>query len=332
VKRALSVVTVNLLGFLALVLAAEGAARLFLGDDLEAIFPDRQIQDMEVPFVISHPTRGLALAPGYDNGVYRVGLDGFRGSEPAGDGPSILALGDSTTFGWGVAEDETYPAQLAEILHAAGRDVRVINAGVPGYTSSQVRIALEELVAGGMRPERVLISVLWNDLWYSSLESWTPDVLVSRRPSGLKVRLAKHSALFRCAMLWNVSSYQVDVFNEPAYETYLANVEAMLELGRRQGLRIVLIEPPYCADRMPYQGLNHFQVRYSREFLIELLQRHVAAVRVLARAFGVEVVDHRLALGHEVPGELFLDPLHPTGAGYRLIAEDVATALEPKLQ
>lgn len=50
----------------------------------------------------------------------------------------IAAMGCSTTFGWGVADNETYPAQLQAILHERGHtDVQVINAGQPGYTSFQ---------------------------------------------------------------------------------------------------------------------------------------------------------------------------------------------------
>ncbi len=51
----------------------------------------------------------------------------------------LLALGDSTTFGWGVEQDETYPANLERILQEKHPEVvvQVLNGGVPGYTSFQ---------------------------------------------------------------------------------------------------------------------------------------------------------------------------------------------------
>ena len=50
----------------------------------------------------------------------------------------IAAMGCSTTFGWGVADEQTYPAQLQAILRERGYpQVEVINAGQPGYTSFQ---------------------------------------------------------------------------------------------------------------------------------------------------------------------------------------------------
>lgn len=51
----------------------------------------------------------------------------------------LLALGDSTTFGWGVEQDETWTAVAEKILQANHPEVKiqVLNGGVPGYTSFQ---------------------------------------------------------------------------------------------------------------------------------------------------------------------------------------------------
>ncbi len=49
---------------------------------------------------------------------------------------TILAFGDSLTEGFGVAADESYPAQLEGKLRADGYDVRVINGGVSGETTT----------------------------------------------------------------------------------------------------------------------------------------------------------------------------------------------------
>ena len=49
---------------------------------------------------------------------------------------TIVAVGDSLTEGFGVAEESAYPARLERRLKAAGLAWRVINAGVSGETSS----------------------------------------------------------------------------------------------------------------------------------------------------------------------------------------------------
>ena len=48
----------------------------------------------------------------------------------------IVALGDSLTAGYGLPQDQSFPAQLEAALKARGQNVRVINAGVSGDTAS----------------------------------------------------------------------------------------------------------------------------------------------------------------------------------------------------
>ena len=48
----------------------------------------------------------------------------------------IVALGDSLTAGYGLAENQAFPVKLEAALKAKGHDVDVINAGVSGDTAS----------------------------------------------------------------------------------------------------------------------------------------------------------------------------------------------------
>lgn len=50
--------------------------------------------------------------------------------------PRIVAFGNSLTAGLGVAQHESYPAQLQQKLDAVGYPYRVINAGVSGETTA----------------------------------------------------------------------------------------------------------------------------------------------------------------------------------------------------
>jgi acyl-CoA thioesterase-1 len=54
----------------------------------------------------------------------------------SGDPPIIVAFGDSLTAGLGVAEEDSYPAQLQRRLDQDGFRYRVINAGVSGDTTA----------------------------------------------------------------------------------------------------------------------------------------------------------------------------------------------------
>lgn len=78
------------------------------------------------------------------------------GSSPAG--PPILALGDSYTEGYEVANDETWPAHLER---DTGR--RVYNAGVRGYGLDQIVLRGERLIPR-LKPAIVVLAFIENDI------------------------------------------------------------------------------------------------------------------------------------------------------------------------
>lgn len=57
---------------------------------------------------------------------------GLRDGALPNEKPWVLALGCSTTFGWGVDAEAAWPEQLEQLL-----GVEVINAGVPGHSTHQ---------------------------------------------------------------------------------------------------------------------------------------------------------------------------------------------------
>jgi lysophospholipase L1-like esterase len=102
-------------------------------------------------------------------GRIHVNRFGYRGPDVAdAPGPDVIrlaCLGGSNTFGWQVADDETYPHYLAEILNrdgiGAGR-VEVVNAGIPGYSSFQ-GVGLLDEVLNRLSPRLVTLAFGAND-------------------------------------------------------------------------------------------------------------------------------------------------------------------------
>jgi lysophospholipase L1-like esterase len=72
-------------------------------------------------------------------------------------GSTVLALGDSLTFGTGAGAEAAYPARLAAMT-----GWQVVNAGVPADTSAQARERLPRLLAEHA-PKLVLLSIGGND-------------------------------------------------------------------------------------------------------------------------------------------------------------------------
>jgi acyl-CoA thioesterase-1 len=74
---------------------------------------------------------------------------------------TVLALGDSLTAGYGLEQDESFPAQLEEALLAAGYAVKVVNSGVSGDTSAGGLARIEWSLAD--RPQIVVVELGAND-------------------------------------------------------------------------------------------------------------------------------------------------------------------------
>ena len=149
-------------------LIAEFAGRLL--EQYAGYMPRRSASYAE-----GNPYLRTALIPGtlFQSAPFRVEVNslGFRGPEiqiPKPPGTfRIFALGESSTFGWkGVtSHKQAWPAVLEAKLKAAhpGRNIEVVNAGVPGYTSIEQRINFT-LRVSRLEPDAVLIYHGNNDL------------------------------------------------------------------------------------------------------------------------------------------------------------------------
>lgn len=77
------------------------------------------------------------------------------------DGPLVIFLGNSLTAGYGLSEGEAFPALWAAGRAAAGRPVRVVNAGISGDTTAGGVARLGWLLA--QEPQVVVIELGAND-------------------------------------------------------------------------------------------------------------------------------------------------------------------------
>jgi hypothetical protein len=77
---------------------------------------------------------------------YRVNRLGLRDEEAALAGPAVIAVGDSFTMGWGVAQKETYPT-----LVEAATGMRTLNAGVASYGTVREMLMLNRLDTSHLR-------------------------------------------------------------------------------------------------------------------------------------------------------------------------------------
>ncbi|MBZ0129672.1 MAG: arylesterase [Rhodobacteraceae bacterium] len=109
---------------------------------------------------------------------------------------TIVALGDSLTQGYGLAEGDGLVAQLQGLLDGEGADIRLINAGVSGDTSAGGLARIGWTLQRG--PDALIVALGGNDL----LRGLDPDltranitgILEAARAKGIPVLLVASTA------------------------------------------------------------------------------------------------------------------------------------------
>jgi lysophospholipase L1-like esterase len=149
--------------------------------------PVAYLYDPELRYVLAPNQQGWI-----DNGLVTVNAAGFRSRtqtdlpKPAGR-YRIAVLGDSVTIGMGVADDESFSARTEQLLRQRfpGKDLDVVNLGIPGYDTRQ-EVGLLRRHLAQLQPDLVLVGFYSNDV---------PDVLEGEvTPTGTPIAAGQQHA------------------------------------------------------------------------------------------------------------------------------------------
>jgi acyl-CoA thioesterase-1 len=104
----------------------------------------------------------------------------------------VLFLGDSLTAGYGLSEEQAYPARVDELLAERGIAARIVNAGVSGDTTAGGLARLDWLLR--QKPDVVVVALGANDglrgLDPSVTEENLRQILERCQAAGARVLLA----------------------------------------------------------------------------------------------------------------------------------------------
>lgn len=101
----------------------------------------------------------------------RINSAGLRGGEAKAGERVILCLGDSIVYGYGLADDQTFPARLDAAIAAQSSGFEVLNGGVNAYPMALMHQRFLHLWETGVRPEAVVIGYSFNEGWLGHLVS-----------------------------------------------------------------------------------------------------------------------------------------------------------------
>ena len=99
-----------------------------------------------------------------DSNGNRISLENSKDSYLAIEGKTLHVLGDSSSFGWGVDFEDSYPQKLKEKLKQSNEFSKIFvkNYSTPGFTSYQGRLLLDDKVKL-KKDDVVLVSFGAND-------------------------------------------------------------------------------------------------------------------------------------------------------------------------
>ncbi|MDA8422099.1 MAG: arylesterase [Nitrospiraceae bacterium] len=122
---------------------------------------------------------------------------------------TIVAMGDSLTAGFGVIENDAYPAQLERKLQAAGLPWKVVNAGISGETSSGALSRVNWVLK--LKPDIVILETGAND----GLRGIDPRVTQRNIDETLRILKENHVlvVLAGMRMVRNLGSEYTDAFH-----------------------------------------------------------------------------------------------------------------------
>lgn len=105
---------------------------------------------------------------------------------------TILFLGDSLTAGYGIEQQQAYPALVGKQLAQQGHQVRIINAGVSGSTSASAEGRLRWYLQ--TKPDILILALGANDglrgLPTTALQDNLQKTIALARSQGMRVILA----------------------------------------------------------------------------------------------------------------------------------------------
>lgn len=244
----------------------------------------------------------------------------------------ILFLGDSCTFGYGVAHDRTFVEVAESALRGqAAGSVECINAGVPGYTLFQ---GYRYLATEGLRyqPDLVVLNFGWNDcgMWDHRSDQDHYDMWRAMQPPVL----LQCSQL--CRLIWSCTHHRTPP--HPSLEKrprllpgeFAETLRKIHALSQARRIPLLILVWPMRGNTEPGTppgGRTSLQVE-----MLAFGQAHpLTASPPVSGVLDLVPLGRELVREHGAPA-IYFDQGHTTETGHRAIGQAIADHLTPWLR
>jgi hypothetical protein len=274
-----------------------------------------------------------------------VSAEGFRHVKdqgpwpPARDRLNVFVFGGSTTFGYGIADDETIASFLQEALRGrTPRSVSVYNFGCNSYYSSRERAQFQQLILAGFVPDLAVFVDGLNEFHFR--REWSPissflHIFVEQRGAQRRRGLPPWLTLFSPARLAaEIRAHRRST--EPRskdpqeadhlIDRYLHNKKMIEAVAEAYGVRAFFVWQPVSAFKFDWKRHHRPQLEtqiqplpgVGSERMAERLKREPPPPNFISLA----------EIHADVPDPLYVDGVHYAPNLCRAIAQHTADAME----
>jgi hypothetical protein len=216
---------------------------------------------------------------------------GFRGPEPDPEAghPTVALVGDSVTFGDGVAEPGTLRVTLEQALATEGLQAEVWNCGIPGFNLENV-IYLASQVVMALKPKMLVYVFVSNDVSPSRRRTEIPaDAVIDRLEKyplrsallqwlGVRLSGLRRSLGFASSKGWVAGV--VRQFQQTGEERLREGLKNLKERCATRGIRLLVASYPFLVmpSQNPFAKIESKVEELCTELSIDFVN--------LTRAFG----------------------------------------------
>ena len=276
------------------------------------------------PFLLWELAPGIRSGPG---GTVTVNQSGFRDRERGGkQGPRVLALGDSSVYGFGVDDAGVFTSHLESAF-----DAEFINGAVPGYSSTQ---ALNVLWGRGLalEPDLLIVATLWSD---NNFDTFVDADQIATYAAWRRSGTASVEAILEHSAIYRRLEYQIRQ-SEPGRVGWM-ELKRQAPSGKR---RVPIADyarnlGEFCTTMAERGGGVVFVMLPNRHDLQggradPPWPPYRQVMRSMAQACDAPLVDLPSAFRADGRAFLFLDEMHPSAVGHQLMADAIGKALKDK--
>lgn len=290
-----------------------------------------------------------------------TGPNGFRGERCLDDKENntyrIYCSGGSTTVGYGVDDDETWPFQLEKILNSnnSGREYQITNGGVYGWNSTQELIRIKEVV-DKFDIDGLILHQGWNEEYvYSTMstgEGWNNEkkgdyysryYFFSEKFKWinpfvslvLPMKCLKRDRLLRNKLSFYDPSRWSNLKHDEYIEAWLNNLLSVVEICKSRSIDLWIVKAPSMVSVDDTMCVRKRISENSRMSLLHAEYQSIAKARIdaiLSEVSGfIPVIDassNFASICVEDKFKYFLDEMHLTKIGELRLAEIISCKLK----